>query len=417
MNKETMPTHLGNRDLMRAINRSAVLNTIKTYGPIARAEVARRIGLSPATVTGITADLIEGDLIFEKETGDSSGGRRPILLALNPSGGFVVGVKLTEQQAIGALTDLEATVIAKQADDLSGRDAIQVVETLSNLVTELVSLAGLPRSKLLGVGVGLAGIVDSGRGLLRQSPFFGWRDLPLRDLLQQKVNVPVYVDNDVNTLTLAEKWFGAGQGVDNFLTITVGRGVGMGIVVNGQFYRGARGGAGEFGHTVISPDGPGCDCGKKGCLEVFVGDQGLLRQAEEGFRKGAIPRPVGSIDELIALAEQGSPAAREIFSRAGAILGQAVANLINIFNPQRIIIGGEGVREGEWLFAPMHTALACYAMPGLLEDTEIRIEPWGDDAWARGAASLVLRELFESPVNREAAAIPAKARLTLISDG
>jgi len=226
------------------MNRSIILNEIKTYGPIARAEVARRIGLSPSTVTGITAELINKDLVFEKDMGDSSGGRRPILLAINPSGGYVIGIKLTETQAIGALTDLEATVIVKRTDNLHEHNPEMVVEQLSFLVSKLLQMAGLPKKKLLGVGVGLAGIVDSEQGTLRQSPFFGWRDLPLGEMLQKRVRVPVYVDNDVNTLTLAEMWFGGGQGIDSFLIVTVGRGIGLGIVVNGQFYRGVKGGAG-----------------------------------------------------------------------------------------------------------------------------------------------------------------------------
>lgn len=392
---------LGNRDLIRAINRSVVLNMIKTHGPIARNEVAQRTGLSAATVTGITAELIAEDLVFEKAPGDSRGGRRPILLALNPRGGYVVGLKLTESQAIGALTDLEATVIAKRADPLSSRSPEQAIETLAAVVSALINEGGIRKKQFFGVGVGLAGIVDAERGLLRQSPYFGWREVPLRDMLQARVRVPVYVDNDVNTLTHTEKWFGAGQGVDDFLTLTVGRGVGLGIVVNGQFYRGARGGAGEFGHTVMEPDGPLCDCGKRGCLETFVGDPGLLRLAAEAAQRGEISGPIESVDDLVALAQQGNMAAQAVFAYAGDVLGRGVANLINVFNPQRIMISGEGVRAGDWLFGPMRASVARHVMPGLAEDTEIRIDPWGDDAWARGAASLVLRELFESPVHRE----------------
>lgn len=392
---------LGNRDLIRAINRSVVLNMIKTHGPIARNQVAQRTGLSAATVTGITAELIDEDLVFEKAPGDSRGGRRPILLALNPRGGYVVGLKLTESQAIGALTDLEATVIAKRADPLSSRSSEQAIETLAAVVSALINEGGIRKKQFFGVGVGLAGIVDAERGLLRQSPYFGWREVPLRDMLQARVRVPVYVDNDVNTLTHTEKWFGAGQGVDDFLTLTVGRGVGLGIVVNGQFYRGARGGAGEFGHTVIEPDGPLCDCGKRGCLETFVGDPGLLRLAAEAAQRGEISGPIESVDDLVALAQQGNRAAQAVFAYAGDVLGRGVANLINVFNPQRIMISGEGVRAGDWLFGPMRASVARHVMPGLADDTEIRIDPWGDDAWARGAASLVLRELFESPVHRE----------------
>jgi predicted NBD/HSP70 family sugar kinase len=395
------PSLLGNRDLIRAMNRSIVLNVIKTYGPIARAEVARQTGLSPATVTGITAELIDEDLVFEKDMGDSSGGRRPILLAINPSGGYVIGIKLTETQAIGALTDLEATVIVKRTDNLHGRDPEMIVKQLSLLVSELLQMAGLPKKKLLGVGVGLAGIVDSEQGMLRQSPFFGWRDLPLGEMLQAQVRVPVYVDNDVNTLTLAEMWFGGGQGIDSFLIVTVGRGVGLGIVVNGQFYRGSRGGAGEFGHTVIDPKGPTCECGKRGCLEAYVGDPGLLRMATEAANRGEIHGPITSMIDLLTKAQAGDAGARAVFAHAGDILGQGIANLLNIFNPQKIIISGEGTRAGDLLFSPMHEAIARNVMPGLAKDTSIQIDAWGDDAWARGAASLVLHELFESPLNRE----------------
>ncbi|MGH2521374.1 MAG: ROK family transcriptional regulator [Anaerolineales bacterium] len=396
---------LGNRDLIRALNRSAVLNTIKTDGPIARTEVARRTGLSAATVTGITAELIAAGLIFEKATGDSRGGRRPILLSLQPRGGFVVGLKLTETQVIGALMDLEATVLAKRTDPLLGRSPEQAVETLAASVSNLIRKSRIRKQQLLGVGVGLAGIVDAERGLLRQSPYFGWRDVPLRDMLQACVRVPAYIDNDVNTLTLAERWFGAGQGVDDFLTITVGRGVGLGIVANGQFYRGAHGGAGEFGHTVVDPDGPPCDCGKRGCLEAFVGDPGLLRMASEAVAQGDGGRPVETVSDLLAQAQAGNPAAQKVFARAGELLGRGIANLINVLDPQLIIISGEGVRAGDWLFNPMRESIARHVMPGLAHDTQMRIDPWGDDAWARGAGTLVLRELFESPMHRKPARI------------
>ncbi len=385
---------------MRALNRSTVLNAIKTHGPIARAEVARRSGLSPATVTGITAELIAEDLVFEKEAGDSSGGRRPILLAINPRGGCVVGIKLTETQLVGALTDLEAAVVTTHARPISTRSYEKTLDSLAQVVQNLVQASGFPKNRLLGVGIGLAGTVDAENGVLRQSPYLGWRDLPIRKLLRAKVRVPVYVDNDVNTLTVAEKWFGAGLGLDHFLTVTVGRGVGLGIVVNGQFYRGAGGGAGEFGHTVIDPDGPTCACGKRGCLEAFVSDPGLMFMAAQAVRRGDLTVTPQNVAELVALADSGNVVARNIFARAGEILGRGLANLINVFDPQRIIVGGEGVRAGEWLFGPMRAAIALHVLPSLASDAEIRVEPWGDDAWARGAASLVLRELFESPVRK-----------------
>jgi N-acetylglucosamine repressor len=390
---------LGNRDLIRAINRSVILNAIKAHGPIGRADVSRMTGLSPATVTGITGDLIAEDLVFEKQPGDSSGGRPPILLALNPRGGYVVGLKLMEDHITGALTDLEATILAKESVPLPERTPECAVQTLAALIDRLLAETGLSHDKLLGVGLGLAGVVDAENGVLRQSPFFGWKDLPIRDLLQQQVQAPVSIDNDVNTLTLAERWFGSGQGLRNFLSLTVGRGVGLGIVVNGQFYRGAGGGAGELGHTVVDPAGPLCDCGKHGCLEAYVGDPGLLRMAAASTDQGELPL-IHSADELLRLANEGSTAAQSIFATAGQVLGRAVANLVNVFNPQSILISGEGVRYGHWLFDPMRAAIDEAALPALLADVDIRIEPWGDDVWARGAASLVIQQLFESPVNQ-----------------
>lgn len=391
---------LGNRELIRAINRSTILNVIKAHGAIPRAEIARLTGLSPATVSAISTELIEENLVFEKETGDSSGGRRPIMLAINPHGGCVVGIKVMEDHAIGALTDLEATPLGKQSYPLKDTSPEGVSRALSELVAELMKESEKPSPRLMGVGVGLAGIVDSVQGLVRQSPFFGWTDIPLREMIQTQVQVPVYLDNDVNTLAFAEKWFGAGRGIDNFLVVTFGRGIGLGIVVNGQFVHGTRGGAGELGHTVVRPGGEVCSCGKRGCLEMYASEPAILRQAAEVFEHGQLSSLPQSPEDMVALANQGETTAREIFAQAGQLLGQSIANLINIFNPQRILINGEGVRAGKWLFDPMQAAIDEHTMPSLRGDVSILVEPLEDDAWARGAASLVLHELFESPIKR-----------------
>ena len=398
----------GNRDLIRAINRSHVLNTIKAYGPIGRADIARQTGLSPATVTSIAAKLISQDLVLEKSAGDSSGGRPPILLVINPRGGYVVGLKLTETHAICALTDLEAQIIAKSSMSLSGHDPEQVVEDLARMIPAFIRGQKIAKKQLLGVGIGLAGIIDAENGVLRQSPIYGWDHVPLRDMLQSRLRIPVYIENDVNTLTLTERWFGHGQGVDNFLTVTVGRGVGLGIVANGQFYRGQNGGAGEFGHMTMDPNGPVCACGKRGCLEAYVGDPGLVRTAQEFAAQGKLSASVQTVDELLAQAQAGEAGAIQIFEEAGRILGWGIANLINLFNPKKIIISGEGTREGDLLFNPMKEAIRQNTMPGLFDPKTVQIAPWGDDAWARGAAGLVLREVFESPIHKQAA-VPAIA--------
>jgi predicted NBD/HSP70 family sugar kinase len=392
-----MTNHLrGNRDLIRGINRSILLNAIKSKGSISRADLAHSSGLSPATVTTITGDLINEGLVFEKETGDSNGGRPPILLALNPRGGFVVGVKLMENHAVAALTDLNATVLEKDTIEFSDDNLEMVVTALVNEVNHLIHQGNIRKKQLLGVGVGLAGVVDSSQGILRQSPFFGWKDTPLRDLLQTRLHVPVYIDNDVNTLTLGEKWLGNGLPVDNFIVITVGRGIGMGIVINGQIYRGMSGGAGDFGHIVVDPEGPLCDCGKHGCLESYLSDRALLTAARK-----EVGEDVKDFDDLLQRANNGNSAAAMVLTRAGWLLGREVANLVNILDPKLILISGEGVRMGEIFFSALRVAFKKHVMPGLAEDTEIRVIPWGDDVWARAAASVVIGELFNSPMQKE----------------
>lgn len=393
----------GNRDLIRAINSTLVLNTVRTLGPISRTEIAQRTGLSAATITGISAELIEKDLLFEKATGDSSGGRRPILLDLNPRGGFVIGLKLTEDHITAALTDLRAVVVAKQTFPLTGKSVEEGVAALCGAVTSLAAAQQVPAGRLLGVGVGLAGVVNAETGVLRHSPIIGWNNVPLASRMQQCLKVPVYVDNDVNTFTLTEKWFGVGQKVDNFLVVTIGRGVGMGIVVNGQLYRGGRGGAGELGHTVASPDGPLCGCGKHGCLETFVSDPAMLGTARLAFEQGRLERLPATTRELAEMAEQGSQAAQSILAAAGEILGRSLANLINIFNPTLVVISGEGVGAGDFFFNAMRQQVQLHSMNGLACDAEIKIDVWEDDAWARGAAGLVLHGIFESPIYREQA--------------
>lgn len=391
-----------NRQLIRAINRSTVLNVVKEEGPIPRTEIVRLSGLSPATVSEITADLIAEDLIYEKEAGDSTGGRPPILLALNRGAAYVVGLKLAEHHISAALTDIEATVLASLTLPVADINPVdQAVTALSAAVDEVIAQASIPPGRVAGVGIGLAGVIDAERGVCRYSPILDWRDVPLERAVEQRIGIPVYIDNDVNTLTMAEKWFGAGQGVDDFLVVTVGRGVGLGIVAHGRFYRGTRGGGGEFGHTVVDPEGPVCDCGKRGCLEAFVADPALVRAA----REATVSTPGGpdpdhlTVERVTDLARAGDDALRAIFARAGRMLGMGIANLINVLNPALIIVSGEGVRAGDLLFQPMREAVARYAFNGLVDDAEIVIQDWGDEAWARGAASLVLQHVYRSPIH------------------
>lgn len=384
----------GNKQLIREINQSLVLSLVRDHGPISRTEIAESTHLSMGAVSGITSGLIDQGLIYEHEAGISTGGRRPIMLALNRHAGLVVGVKLTEQQIIAALTDLGAEVVEQRARPLGAdRRPEAIVAAVAELVDEL--RAAHPGKKIFGLGLGMAGVIDRRQGICRFSPFLQWHHVPLRHLLEQRLGLTTVIENDVNTLTMAEQWFGAGVGVSDFLVITLGRGIGMGMVLNGHLYRGGRGGGGEFGHLTMVPDGPKCDCGKRGCLETLVADPAILRRMQT-----ALGRTL-TMDEALALARQGDTTAQGIFSAAGRTLGLAIADLVNIFNPTLIVIGGEGARVLDLLLEPFQENLQSHCFDGLYDDMRLVVEPWGDDAWARGAAALMLDELFRPDLYRE----------------
>jgi predicted NBD/HSP70 family sugar kinase len=240
----------------------------------------------------------------------------------------------------------------------------------------------------------MAGIVDRERGICRYSPFLPWRDLPLRDLIESRVGMPVIVENDVNALTLAERWFGAGAGAQNFLVVTLGRGVGMGLMLNGELYRGGRDGAGEFGHITVVENGPRCNCGKLGCVEAFISESALTTAAQQ-----VIDRPI-SLAEALTEAHQGNESIRHIFDQAGSLFGLALSGVVNVLNPTLIILGGEGTHFIDLLLPSFTTALREHSFAGFFDDAEIVIEPWGDDAWARGAAGLMLDAYFHPPEAR-----------------
>ncbi len=389
-----VPTLRGGGGLMRELNATALLNLIKERGQISRIDLAHTSGLSPAAVTVITRALIRRGLVRETGPGESRGGRRSVLLQLEPSAGYVVGLKLMEQAAALAVTDLAANVVFHEVHrvDVRGQGPTAAVEP----VRAALRAARIAPERLYGVGVGLSGVIDAEAGVCRYSALLGWRDVDVRAPLEAALGHRVWVDNDVNTLAIYEQWFGAGRGQSNVLVVTVGRGVGLGIVAQGAFYRGSTGGAGEFGHTTLVPDGPECSCGKQGCLEAYVSDAAIVRAA-----RGA-GCEVEDVAAVRAAAQRGDPGARQAYDEAGRALGIGLANLVNLFDPGLIVLAGEGAVAGDLLFGPMRAALARYVFDRLGANLRIVIEPSGDESWARGAASLVLRELFRGPL-REAA--------------
>ncbi len=397
---------VANRELTKTINQFNILNTIRRAGLISRVEIATVTGQSRATVTNITARLIKEKMIVEKQTETSSSrGRRRVLLALNPAAAYVVGVKLSASQIGFAVTNMQADVLSSLIVPV--RIGKKSVEFVAGLIEEgihhCVSEARLSVKRISGIGIGIPGLVSGEEGITYWSPLYRKGNTTLRNLIQTRFNIQTLIENDANTVTLAQQWFGEGKGVDNFLMVTVEHGVGMGIVVNGQIYRGSKGIGAEFGHMVIRPGGAPCRCGKLGCIEAYVADYCILKAAVDACKSGKWQcKAVSSltIEEATAAAKKGEPCLRKIFKKGGEALGLGISGLVQIFNPEKIIIAGEGVRAGDLLFEPMKKAIKRHTSREMYETLQIVIQKWEDTDWARGAASLVLQELYKSPFNR-----------------
>jgi predicted NBD/HSP70 family sugar kinase len=377
----------------RDLNRSAIFRMIVTSGPIARTQIAKTLGLSPATVTAVTRELLDQGIVRVAERAPSNGGRPALLLELVGGAANAFGVKIAPDHLFGVRVDLEAQLVQhyEASFDPSGEDAIErLTEILSGWIRQL---PGDP--PLLGVGLGVAGVFDDRTGTL-DSPLLGWRDLKLAQVVQDALGLPVFVDNDVNTLAVAERLYGRGHDVENFLTVTIGRGVGLGIVAGGDIYRGFGGGAGEFGHTSAVEDGAVCKCGKRGCLETVVADPALLAEAQ---RLGLLDEDQG-IERLRELAHEGQLQARQIFHDAGTQLGRAVADLVNVLGPELVFVSGEGTQAWPYVGEAFAAAYDANVFPPL-GAVPVEVDPWDEAKWAIGAATLVLRSTFGAPLDND----------------
>jgi N-acetylglucosamine repressor len=412
MKKESLTRYgirRGDRQLMVDMNRNLVLNVLRT-GAASRAEVVRATGLSPATVSTIVAELIASGLVMESGQGKSTGGRRPQALKLNDTSNYVVGLKLRSRAISVVVTDLNAEVVHAELTELAEQPptAVQagqpvpagpVLAAVGQAVRDAISHAGISPDAVLGIGAGLGGLMDAESGVCRYSPAFGWSDVPVAAPLAEELGLPVLVDNDVNTLTVAEQWFGRGHGVEHFVVVTVGEGIGAGIVLDGKLYRGADGGAGELGHLPIAGSDVPCSCGLRGCLEAVASDGAILREVNAG-RARAAQDAVPDIASVRRGAEEGDQACAAALREAGTMLGLGIAGIVNVLNPRLVILAGEGIEAGPLRFDAMADALHAHVFGGLVHDIELIAEPIDDVTWARGAACIVLGELFTAPAHR-----------------
>ena len=396
----------GHRDLLRDLNRTLVLNLVRERDGLSRAAIARESGLSASTVTAITASLIADGYLLEDGQPAAPGttgtgiGRPATTLRVDPTAGHVIGIKVSADKLVATVTDLAATPLGIATVPRGHESDPEAIGALfERAVADVLEAAHVERERLLGIGIGVPGMVQPASGRVADSPLLEWAHLDLIGLLEARLGLSVLLDNDVNTLTIAEQLFGSGRGLAHVLVVTIGRGIGMGLVINGLVHRGAHGGGGEIGHVEVVRNGPDCWCGRRGCLEAVAAEPAVIREILASTGR------LVQAEDVSALADR-EPAVAEILDRAGGHVGRAVANVATVFDPERIVISGEGVRLGEHYLAALRQELAERDRKEV--PTDIVIEPWGDEAWARGAATLVLRELFH-PAHLRDEATPTPA--------
>ncbi|MGA3218702.1 MAG: ROK family transcriptional regulator [Acidimicrobiales bacterium] len=406
---------------MADMNRNLVVNMLRTHPTMSRADLVRATRLSGPTVSSIVADLTVRGLVEEVGQGVSSGGRPPSLLRLNDKANYVIGLKLMGHAISLVVTDLRAGVLYTQVTPLPERAAATagptappahrepevVIAAIHEAIQTAISSSGVAPGRIIGVGVGVAGAVDATTGVCRFSNTFSWHNVALAQPLSERLGLPVILENDANTLTAAEQWFGLGHGVDHFIVIVVGSGIGAGIVVNGQLHRGAQGAAGEFGHIQLGDDGPPCTCGRNGCVEAWASDRAILRDIRAAVSAGT-PTSLRdaseggelTIAQVGAAADQGDELSRGVLTRAGDHLGRGVAAIVNVINPRLVVISGEGVPAGEWRFGPVRKAIAASTFAETDPEVVLVSEPVDGAKWARGAACVVLGETFNPPTKQ-----------------
>ena len=385
------------RDLRRH-NRSLLLSKLYFDGPLSRHELSQLTGLSAATVSNVTAELGEERLITEAGQVESDGGRPRVLLRVDPAYGHVAGVDIGETGVKVELFDLAMNRLATVEHPLpKAPDPATAVEQVTSGLREVFASAGIDDSAVLGVGIGVPGTVEQGSRVLVHAPTVGWDAVPFASLLQDAgVTLPLFIDNGAKTQGQAEMWFGAGRGARHAVIALIGSGVGAAVVADGTTYRGSTSSAGEWGHTTIAYGGQDCRCGARGCLEAYIGAGAVLARYRRARGKDVPGEDEQAQFAALLEAAPKSKAAARVLDETAGYLGAGIANLINLFNPERIVIGGwAGLALGELLLPRIREAAGEHALQHPFSQTSIQLGSLGLDAVATGAATLPVADLLD----------------------
>ncbi len=399
----------GDQTLVREMNLSIVLRYLQEGAPLSRAQLAGLTGLNKTTVSSLVEELFERALIREVGLNASGSGRPAMLLDLNPQAGYIIGVELGVGFLSVLLTDFVGQPVwrrLQEADPSAPQESL--LDQALHLIDEAIARAQAHEIRLLGLGLTLPGMVDVEHGVLIFSPNLQWRDVPLRQIVRRHVGaVPIFVDNDANASALGEHLFGVARQAQNFIFLIAGVGLGGGLFLNGDLYRGSGGLAGEVGHINLTLDrSRPCRCGNRGCWETLGNQYSLIERVRarlEVGRDSLIPQLMAEQDSPLNLAiitqaaDAGDVQAQEALAETGAAIGLGIANLINIFNPEMVVVGGAMSQAGHHLLPAIQRAVRERALAETRARTQIVLSAFGPDASVMGAVALVVKDILSKP--------------------
>ncbi|MGW3582595.1 ROK family transcriptional regulator [Streptomyces rubiginosohelvolus] len=380
----------GSQTSLHRANLERVVRAVRMAGSLTQAEIARSTGLSAATVSNIVRELKEGGTV--EVTPTSAGGRRARSVSLSGDAGIVIGVDFGHTHLRVAVGNLAHQVLAEEAEpldvDASSAEGFGRAEVLVN---RLIEATGIGPDKVIGVGLGVPGPIDVESGTLGSTSILpGWTGINPSEELSGRLGVPVYVDNDANLGALGELVWGSGRGVKDLAYIKVASGVGAGLVIDGTIYRGPGGTAGEIGHITLDESGPVCRCGNRGCLETFTAARYVLPLLQPSHGPGL------TMERVVQLAREGDPGCRRVIGDVGRHIGSGVANLCNLLNPSRVVLGGSLAEAGELVLGPIRDSVSRYAIPSAARQLSVLPGALGGRAEVLGALALVLSEMGDS---------------------
>ncbi|MBI5952208.1 MAG: ROK family transcriptional regulator [Chloroflexi bacterium] len=398
----------GDQEKVRKVNRSLVLNTLRLHAPVSRAQVADITGLTRGTVSNIVTDLIADGLVFEDKLGDSRIGRPSILLGLRPDGGAVIGVEIGVDFVSVLLTNFVAgTLWETRAQTSPSQSQTEIIHQAETYIDQALSVAKENGLRPLGIGVGLPGLVNARQGNLIMAPNLRWTNLPLRLIWNQRFHLPIYIENEANLAALGEYYFGVARNVDNFISLTSDIGLGGGIMIDGRLFRGGHGYGGEIGHIQRDPQGEACGCGRIGCWETQVGPRAVLQRVKKEFQthhdQSLLDACSGDLNNLtfeivVQLALNGDLICRQAIEEVAINLGVGIADLVNIFNPDLIVIGGAFISAKDIMHSIIEKTIFSNALQPSTDNLQVKFSERSTEACVLGAVAVVLDDILREMV-------------------